>query len=329
MLESSQQTPTNQCLLASSSSEPSAAYLLPLRRWFADELGDLPSYLAELPDDIDVIVADGSADQIFNEHARRLPIRVSHIRVQITGGAVNGKAAAVVTAMRAIALERIVIADDDVRYDNDSLRAVLCALDSADVIRPQNFFSPMPWHAAWDSSRSLVNRVLGGDWPGTLAINRSAYLRAGGYATDVLFENFELVRAVRKSGGRERLANNIFVRRLPASLARFREQRVRQAYDEFARPGRLAFFLALWPAAAVTFAFWGPGPVILASVTAIMIAETGRRQAAGVRYFPPVASLFAPLWVLERATCSWIAVWHRVRYGGIAYAGVVLRRAAD
>jgi hypothetical protein len=36
----------------------------------------------------------------------------------------------------------------------------------------------------------------------------------------------------------------------------------------------------------------------------------------------------APLWVLERGICSWLAVDRRVRRGGIGYAGSQIKRAA-
>ena len=37
-----------------------------------------------------------------------------------------------------------------------------------DLVRPQNYFEPLPWHARWDTARTLLNRGLGRDYPGTL-----------------------------------------------------------------------------------------------------------------------------------------------------------------
>ena len=54
-----------------------------------------------------------------------------------------------------------------------SLAKVIAALATADVVRPQNYFQPLPWHARWDTGRMLLNRVTGGDWPGTLGVRRS------------------------------------------------------------------------------------------------------------------------------------------------------------
>ncbi len=97
--------------------------------------------------------------------------------------------------------ERVVVADDDVRYDPLTLARVVEALDDADLVRPQNVFDPAPWHARWDTGRTLLNRALGADHPGTCAVRRSTFVRMGGYDGDVLFENLELARTVRRPVG--------------------------------------------------------------------------------------------------------------------------------
>ncbi|MEJ7742178.1 MAG: hypothetical protein WKF73_06280 [Nocardioidaceae bacterium] len=50
-----------------------------------------------------------------------------------------------------------------------------------EFVRPQNFFAPLPWHARWDSARSLLNRAFGDDYPGTFGVQRSALEKTGGY----------------------------------------------------------------------------------------------------------------------------------------------------
>ena len=100
----------------------------------------------------------------------------------------------------------------------------------------------------------LLNRVTGGDWPGTIAVRRSALAATGGYDGRALVENLELVRTVVAAGGREVLLDDLFVARRPPTSRHFWSQRVRQAYDELARPGRLAWQLGLLPAMAVCVA---------------------------------------------------------------------------
>lgn len=222
----------------------------------------------------------------------------------------------------------MVVADDDVRYSPATLCAVLQRLASSDVVRPQNYFTALPWHARWDTARSLLNRALGADYPGTLAVRRSALPR--GYAADALFENLELLRTVRAAGGREDVASDLFVGRRPCGTRTFLSQRVRQAYDSQAQPLRLAAELAVVPLLASASARGeqsarlGLGAL---AVGTIVLAEVGRRRREGARVFPASCSVWAPLWVLERGVCSWVALGLRAT-GGVRYCGGRIRRAA-
>jgi hypothetical protein len=239
----------------------------------------------------------------------------------------NGKVAGVLTGLRLTAHERVVIADDDVRYSAAALAAVSAALDSADVVRPQNYFDPLPWHARLDSARSLINRMTGGDWPGTLAVRRTSLEHTRGYDGDALFENLELVRTIIAAGGRERVALDLFVRRLPPSTRHFVSQRIRQAYDEFARPARMLVWLSVLPVlGATTRRRRWPAVAMLAFAAAL--AECGRRRNNGTTVFPATTSLLAPVWVLERAVTAWLALGARVMLGGFPYRGRLVRQAA-
>ncbi len=168
---------------------PDAEYVLPLR-WTDDrDLPDLAAYLGRLAAWLPVTVVDGSDEERFAAHARAFPAAVRHVRPDPHPGR-NGKVAGVVTGLRLARADRVVLADDDVRYDRPTLAAVLDRLATADMVRPQNVFDPLPWHARWDTARSLVNRAAGGDYPGTIALRRSA-LGPDGYdafaALDGLF----------------------------------------------------------------------------------------------------------------------------------------------
>ncbi|HZK51828.1 MAG TPA: glycosyltransferase family 2 protein, partial [Actinomycetota bacterium] len=61
----------------------------------------------------------------------------------------------------------------------------------------------------------------------------------------------------------------------------------------------------------------------------ILLAERGRRRADGAGRWPVAAALLSPLWVAERAICSWIAVGHRILGGGIRYGDARLKVAAN
>ncbi len=290
----------------------------------------LVAYLDTIGSSARIIVADGSPDAVAATHVQLFGVVASHCRVDEDLRSRNGKVAAVRTAMRYSTHERVVIADDDVRYTPDSLRAVACALDEADLVIPQNVFprDQMPWHARWDTARSLLNRAVGTDYPGTLAIRRSAFDAMGGYDGDVLFENLELIRTVGAAGGVVRARPDLFVLRLPPTSRTFWEQRVRQAYDDFARPSRLVLALATVPllVAAVGRRRWH----LLAQglLVSTALAEVGRRRDGAVAYVPASAPLFAPAWMLERGICAWLAVASRIVLGGCRYRGGIIRRAA-
>jgi hypothetical protein len=153
-------------------------------------------------------------------------------------------------------------------------------------------------------------------------------LATNGYDGDVMFENLELVRTVKAAGGVETVPLDLYVRRLPPTTAHFWSQRVRQAYDELARPGRLAVWLAVLPAIAVAVAARRWVWLETLALGSIVAAEAGRRRAGGRLVFPVTASLAAPLWIAERAICVWLAVGAQLLLGGIPYRGRIVARAA-
>ncbi|MDQ6886811.1 MAG: glycosyltransferase family 2 protein [Gemmatimonadota bacterium] len=304
------------------------SYILPIKVASPQVAGELTNYLRWLAARVETIVVDASPPSVFAAHALEWGSVVHHLPPAPELATPMGKVGGVLTGIAIASHERIIIADDDVRYDNDSLRAVAAALTRAHVVRPQNYFDPLPWHARWDTGRMLLNRVTGGDWPGTLGVRRSILSATGGYDGRALFENLELVRTVVAVGGRERVLPSAYVLRRPSTSSHFLSQRVRQAYDELARPLRLTAQLAILPL-ALSLAARGRWRSILAGAAAVAgVAELGRRRAGGRRVFPASASLLAPAWVAERSLCIWLALGARVLLGGVPYRGTFLRHAA-
>ena len=202
----------------------------------------------------------------------------------------NGKVAGVVTGVRRARHERVVLADDDVRYDDASLRAVVAGLDEGELVRPQNVFTSWPWHARWDTGRSLLNRAVSHDHPGTFGVRRSCFVAMGGYDGDVLFENLELTRTVASFGGRVVDLPGVFVGRVPPDAGHFWSQRVRQAYDDLAQPPRLLLELSVLPLALLGLFVRRPGTVLAGALAAVLVAEAGRRRAGGASAYPRSAA---------------------------------------
>ena len=304
-----------------------ATYLLPIKRVGDAPSAELTSYLRGIAARCELVIVDGS-DPVafaFDRAAWGSFARHEAPAADVTGA--YGKVRGVITGMRLASNERVVIADDDVRYGPAELDRAVAALDHHDLVSPQNHFEPLVWHAVWDSARSLLNRALGHDFPGTLAVRRSTFLRLGGYDGDALFENLELMRTVRAGGGSVHHALDLHVARRPPTTRHFLSQRVRQAYDEFARPASLTAALATAPAVALLAKRRAWRSIALAAVASIAVAEVGRRRDGARAAFPPASALCAPLWVLERSVTSWVAVGCRLT-GGVPYAGTRLRLTA-
>ncbi|HET9648184.1 MAG TPA: hypothetical protein VFP34_08115, partial [Microlunatus sp.] len=225
--------------------------------------------------------------------------------------------------------------DDDVRWRRAQLVRAVRLLDGADLVRPQNVFDPLPWHARWDTGRTLINRAIAADYPGTYGLRRGIFLRMGGYDGDAMFENLEMARTIRAAGGVERRVDDLFVRRRPPTAAHFWRQRTRQAYDDLAQPGRLLAELAVLP---MTIALlWSGhrylgragvvGAALVPVIAALLVAEAGRRRDGGREAFAETAAWWAPVWVAERAVLIWFAVGCRLR-GGVRYGDQRLLLAA-
>jgi len=305
------------------------SYVLPIRWDDGAQRADLASYLERLaPLCAEVIVVDGSDPSVFAANAAAFGERVAHVPPAPADACLMGKVAGVRTGVRLATRERLVIADDDVRFEEAALRRTADLLGAFDLVRPQNYFSRLPWHARWDTARTLLNRCFGRDYPGALAVRRSRMLAMGLYDGDVLFENLELIRTVRAHGGREIAPLDLYVAREPPSSSHFWGQRTRQAYDDFALPLRMALWLALVPLLAVAAVRRRPAPVLGVAALAVGAGERGRRRAGGAAVFPATSSLLAPGWLLERGICSWLAVLQRLRFGGVRYGDSVIPTAA-
>lgn len=310
-------------------------YLLPIRRtsFSATEAAELVDYFRGLARaGCDVLVVDGSPAPVFERHDHLWRSDCRHERVDRSFGYLNDKVNGIHTGVGMAATDKIILADDDIRYTAAQIDRDCELLDSFEVVRPQNFLAPLPWWGRMEAARMLINRATlrTGDYPGTCAFRRDSMLRVGEYDGDVLFDNEEIIRHFARSGATVNYAINLFVQKRPPTLRKWFEQRPRQAYEDFGLRAKTALFFTFPLIAALIGFVFGFNPLLLyltgLSVSAIAIALTGRFRGTAGRYFPFSVCLFAPLWIAERAISTYWALYWHWRHGGYPFGDKILSK---
>ena len=311
------------------------SYLLPIRRtvFSITEAKNFATYFQALrAAGCEVIVIDGSYPAVFTRHAVIWDSICRHHPVNRRFTYLNDKVNAVHTGVAITANEKIILADDDVRYRAEEIALICERLEKFDVVRPQNFIVPAPWWSRIETARMLINRATlrMGDYPGTCAFRRSAALRAGEYDGDVLFDNEEMIRHFARQGLSIDHQIDLFIRKNPPRFHKWLEQRPRQAYEDFGLRGKTIFFASILPL-AVFLAFAGQNPPLIffaavLSLGSILIAAAGRARGQAAQVFPRSACWFAPVWILERVASTYAAFyWYLVR-GGYPFGEQILSK---
>ena len=316
-----------------SRSEP-CTYLLPIRRlnFFPGEARELAIYFRELADaGCDVLVVDGSAEPLFRQHNEVWRGACRHEKVDRSFGYLNDKVNGIHTGLQLTSLGKIILADDDIRYTPREIYLVCRALDRFEVVRPQNYLSPLPWWARSEAARMLINRATlrTADYPGTCAFRRETMLRVGHYDGDVLFDNEEMIRHFAAGGASIRYATDLFVRKRPPTLRKWIEQRPRQAYEDFGLREKTALFLSL-PVGAFLSAVGGWKSLLVyvsaLAIAAVFVALIGRSRGAASKYFPLSVCFCAPAWILERSLSTYWALYWFFTRGGYPFGDKILSK---
>ncbi len=311
------------------------SYLLPIRRPAFDdqEASELKAYFTMLSQmNCEILVIDGSPAEVFDRHAAAWSGDCSHISVDRGFGYRNDKVNGVHTGVHAARCQKIILADDDIRYTPDEIRTVLSLLGEFEVVRPQNFLRPLPWWAKAEAARMLINRATlrAADYPGTCAFLRETLIESGDYDGDVLFDNEEILRHLAADGRRIAYASNLFVRKRPPVFRKWLEQRPRQAYEDFGMRLKTGLFIALPLGLILTAVISGFGGFItylgMVAIIAILLALCGRRRGRAADFFPPSLCFFAPLWVFERTVSTYLAFYWYLRYGGYPFGDRILSK---
>jgi len=311
------------------------SFILPIRRVKFDSIESerLADYFHLLRRaGCEVLVVDGSPSLVFEQHKERWQGVSRHVAPDPKYTFLNGKVNGVHTGVDLASCERIILADDDIRYRAADVQRMCHLLDEFEMVRPQNFIDPLPLWARLETARILINRgvLKAGDYPGTCGFRRSTMRSVGPYDGDVLFDNEEIVRHFTLNGANVNYAVDFFIRKLPPTFTKWLEQRPRQAYEDFVMRAKTAAFLAVVPATVTLGLMLGARAAIfllsLLSLTSVLLSSRGLIRNAAWRFFPVSSPVFAPLWILERSLSVYWAVYWWARYGGYPFGQKLLTK---
>jgi hypothetical protein len=309
-------------------------YLLTIRRvrFDAREAAGFAEYFRMLAGaGCEVLVVDGSPREVFAAHAAAWGGACRHAPVDPQYKYLNGKVNGIHTGVSLASQDRVILADDDIRYTAADARRMSRLLDAYEMVRPQNYLHPLPTWARTEAARMLINRawIAEGDYPGTLGVRRGAMRRVGHYDGDVLFDNEEIVRHFRARGARICYARDFFLLKRPPSFRKWIEQRPRQAYEDFVMRAKTFLFAALpFAFALVSLAFGWRGALLFVLAVAAgsaLLAARGLSDGAA-RFFPAWVCAYAPLWVAERTLSTYWAFYWRAARGGYPFGDRLLSK---
>lgn len=318
-----------------SNEDMQATYLLPIRRVRFDqaEVERLCDYFQMLQlAGCEVLIVDGSPKSIFEENKKSWEPFGVHVAPDPKYTYLNGKVNGVHTGVALASCERIILADDDIRYTASDIKRICHLLDQFEMVRPQNFIYPRPLWARLEIARILINRgvLRAGDYPGTCGFSRSTMYRVGPYDGDVLFDNEEIVRHFALHHAKINYALDFFILKRPPTFTKWLEQRPRQAYEDFVMRAKTAAFLSVLPGtlALSYFRSLRAGFVFLTAIAliSVLLGTFGLLRDRAYRFFPFYSSLYAPLWIVERSVSVYWAVYWRLRYGGYPFGQRLLSK---
>jgi hypothetical protein len=321
--------------MSRSQPEIHSTYILPIRRvhFNSTEIQRLGDYFKLLRvAGCEVLVVDGSPSEVFEQHKRYWQDIVRHVAPDPKYTYLNGKVNGVQTGVDLASCERIILADDDIRYSAGNVKRMRHLLDRFEMVRPQNFIDPLPLWARLEAGRILINRgaLRAGDYPGTCGFRRSTMRLVGPYDGDVLFDNEEIVRHFAINGANINYALDFFILKRPPTLTKWLEQRPRQAYEDFVMRVKTVAFMCVLPATlALTVLLGARAAIFLLSAIsfiAVLLSGRGLLRSRAYRFFPLSSPLYSPLWVFERSFSVYWALYWKLRFGGYPFGQRLLSK---
>src|SRR3954451_13537156 len=123
------------------------------------DLRDLGSYLSTLAvAGCEVIVIDDSPAPAFENNRRVLRWVSRHIAARPRHRNFSGTIDVVRTAIDVSTCDKIIVAEENVRYDGEAVDQICELLDLHEVVEPQDYFDPLPWWIGIEAGRMLVHR---------------------------------------------------------------------------------------------------------------------------------------------------------------------------
>ncbi len=275
---------------------PRCTYLVVLERenGSVDDLRELAAYLSHLAvSDIEVLIVDACSSSALDCHRRVLRWVGRYVIARprhLTARSIDP----IRVASDLASSDKVIFAYAHIRYTDEAITALCHLLESHEVVEPQDYFDPLPWWSGIDAGRLLIHRGIGPlrRTPSTFGFQKKA------------------VRGLRSIDTEVFAADQIFVRRVPPSLAEWVRDRGSRYADIDAPPNAAFFFVLLPIALALAFiggASFAGGYAGAIAFAAVALAVRGRVGAAA--FFPWRACLYAPLWILERSVSVYMALF--------------------
>src|SRR5207253_4169110 len=122
-------------------------------------LAEFAAYLSTIAvAGFEVIVAE--LPDTFDENDRVLRWMGHHVRIRPQHRSFSGAIDPLRVAMDVATCDKVIVADERVRYSVDALREISALLDGHEVVEPQDYFDPLPWWGGFDAGRMLMHRGI-------------------------------------------------------------------------------------------------------------------------------------------------------------------------
>ncbi|MGE5403022.1 MAG: hypothetical protein ACM3S2_21690 [Ignavibacteriales bacterium] len=282
-------------------------YIFLIRRNSApgDEIQELAGYFRMLNSlGCEVLVVDSSPLDVFAGFEGAWYYLCRHVKVDSRFHYLSDKLNSICTGADLATCEKIIVAEDDVRYSPADILRMCEMLEDFDLVRPQNYISPLQWWSRMESVHTLMNRAVfpGGDYSNTLAFLNTAFKKHCHFGKSSYYDSDDIIMQFALRRAKICYALDFLILKKSPSLSCWRDQMFQNIFDNFDFSLRTVLLLLLIPVGILLALFAGPKTALIYSTAVILssitVAFMGRHR--GGRQFYPIGLLvYAPLWLLD------------------------------